>query len=161
MDEIVKQPSKRQKKSVDNILSGKFKDKGSAMRAAGYAKYSASHPNKNLAQRKGVATYLKTLGKVAKKRYNMNLRDKVMMTYLDGLDANKHVGKKAIEVPDHTTRKQFADQFGKFFGWYDVASQAPSSQQNQFNFFSVSDKKREDFNNNFKDFLDYFYKRKV
>lgn len=149
---VVTEPTKRQKKGVDNILSGKFDHFAPALRDAGYAEATAIEPKKNFLQSQGVKVYLKTLSKVAKKRWNLSLPDKVAMTYLNGLEATKLYGKEGTEHPDYSVRKSYADRFATFFGWTRGETTSNSKLQ-QFNFFSLDDDTKEDFNDSFKTFL--------
>jgi hypothetical protein len=147
-----------QKRAVDNIISGKFPSKKAAMKAAGYAERSAAIPTPALIQRKGVKIYLKKLSKIAKERWNMDLPDKVALTYLDGLMATKLVGSEAIEHPDYAVRKTFADAFAEFFGWRGDSSVA-GNKYAQYNFFSIGPEKRRGFNERFKNFLAEHYSK--
>ncbi len=74
-----------------------------------------------------------------------------MNVFYEGLDANKYVGKEAEEVPDHPTRKVFADKMMEFFGWSEQ-KQIPT-QNNQYNFFSTTKEKQIEFNSKLKQFL--------
>src|SRR3990167_4824318 len=136
---VVKGPTPLQKRGVDNILSGKYKTYAHALRDAGYAPSVAAHAEDKFFKAKGVQLYLKTLSKVAKKRWSVSLPDKVALTYLDGLEATKLYGKNAVEHPDHAVRLSYADRFAEFFGWR--RGEAVGSVKNQqFNFFSVDEK---------------------
>ena len=147
---IMDQPTPKQVKGVDNILSGRYPSPTKALRAAGYGKYVKT--GKEFFKAQGVELYLKTLSKVAKKRWNYSLPDKVMLTYLDGLEATKLYGKDAEEHPDWLARKAFADRFAEFFGWT-RGETSPVGRLQQFNFFSVNEEDRKNFNENFKLFL--------
>ena len=149
---VVYAPTAMQKQGVDNILSGKYRNFAPALRDAGYTKSVANAPGHNFFNAQGVQLYLKTLSKVAKKRWNVSLPDKVALTYLDGLEATKLAGKDAIEHPDFATRLTYADRFAEFFGWRQDKPMGNIKNQ-QFNFFSVDEKERQDFNENFKTFL--------
>lgn len=149
-------PTLKQKAAVDNIVTGKFKSVGAAMRDAGYSAKSSKKPRHALINRRGVEVYLNKLDKMAQKRFSLCLRDKVMETYLDGLDAVKPYGKK--EYPDHMARKAFADRFSEFFGW---SREAPPTQGHaQYNFFMFDKTKQDSFNAKFKDFLTESYKKR-
>ena len=151
-------PTEMQKKAVDNIISGKFKTIKASMTDAGYSDVSAEQPSRALAETRGVEIYLASLSAKAKKRWDSSLEDKVMDTYMDGLDATKLFGKDGIEHPDWMARKSFADRFSEFFGWVSK-NQGPSTPQfNQYNFFSMPAEKRKAFNDNFKGFLKRYYK---
>jgi hypothetical protein len=153
---VITAPTARQKKAVDNILSGKYNHLRPALRDAGYKDVTALAPKKNFLQAQGVKIYLKTLSKVAKRRFNLSLPDKVALTYLDGLEADKPYGKDGDIHPDYQARLAYADRFAKFFGWMAGEDNSPKKMQ-QFNFFSLDDKTKEDFNNNFKSFLKQTY----
>lgn len=147
-------PTRKQKRAVDNILSGKFKSKKAAMVEAGYSELVASDPKKKLVDTKGVNTYIKQLDLQARERWNKSIREKVMDVYADGLDATKLYGKQGLEHPDHMTRKAFADRLAEFFGWDHSGDQlGRPAQYQQFNFFSVDDKRRSKFNEKFKEFV--------
>lgn len=153
-------PSNLQKRAVENILSGRFKSRAAAMRDAGYSKTTSHRPTEKLARSKGVQAYLEQLGGEAMKRWNMSIQDKVMSTYLDGLEATKLVGKNAVEHPDYIARKMFADSFANFFGWQRTGIAMPGGgiQNNQFNFFSLPEPDKQEFNETFKRFLGEYYK---
>ena len=101
-------PTPLQKMAVDNILSGKFKTKKAAMLDAGYSEPVSGNPSQQLAHRKGVQAYLKSLGGKAISKWGMPIEDKVMDVYMEGLDATRLYGKDAIEHPDWGARKSFA-----------------------------------------------------
>ncbi|HZX13020.1 MAG: hypothetical protein UV58_C0013G0008 [Candidatus Wolfebacteria bacterium GW2011_GWC1_43_10] len=149
---VVYGPTPMQKRGVDNILSGKYNAAAPALRDAGYKPKTVINPQENFFKAQGVGLYLKTLSKVAKKRWNVSLPDKVALTYLDGLEATKLYGKNAIEAPDYMARKVYADRFAEFFGWTH-GDLAPGAKLQQFNFFSVDEKTRNDFNSHFREFL--------
>jgi len=149
---VITGPTPMQKRGVDNILSGNYNAAAPALRDAGYKPSTAIKSQDNFFKAKGVGLYLKTLSKVAKKRWNVSLPDKVALTYLDGLEATKLYGKNAIEAPDYMARKAYADRFAEFFGWTH-GDLAPGAKLQQFNFFSVSPEERTEFNDKFKDFL--------
>src|SRR3990167_1341082 len=161
-------PTQRQMKAVDGILI-EGKPAAVAMRDAGYTPKTADTPNHNLAMKKGVQAYLETLEKKVVKRFNISLKDKVMETYLEGLEASKEhpqiVGRdeygkpvyKYRKTPDHQLRGQFADRFARFFGWVDANRQPSPSKMQQFNFFAVPEQEQKKFNNRFHDFLKNYY----
>ena len=146
-----------QKRAVDNIISGRFKSIAEAMREAGYANSTSLRANEKLAKTKGVQAYLEQLDVVARKAWNMSIQDKVMLTYLEGLEATTRKGKDAdVEVADFAVRKAYADKFAEFYGW--ARGEVPSGGlHQQFNFFGISEEQREAFNNNFKGFLKHYY----
>lgn len=145
-----------QRQAIDNVISGKYKHVAPAMRDAGYSKESSLTPRHALFERKGVQVYLRKLDKKSQKRFAMSLPEKVMDVYLDGLEATKLSGKKAIEHPDHPTRMSAADRFAKFFEWVKEPT-ATGGKYAQFNFFSLAENKRKQFDEKFKDFLKRFY----
>lgn len=148
----------RPEKLVNNLISGEYKTKEGAAIAAGYSPNTARDGksiNKVL-KSEAVEIYLKKLDKMARARFKSSLHDKVMETYLDGLEATKLFGKDAIEHPDYMARKAFADKFAEFFGWTKGTPQGGGSQ-NQFNFFMFKKEEREDFNQQFEGFLRKFY----
>ena len=145
-------PTMMQKRGVDNLLSGKYNKIKPALIDAGFSNRTVANPRENFFKAKGVEVYLKTLSKVAKKRWSMSLGDKVAMTYLDGLEATKLFGKDAIEHPDFMARKAFADSFAKFFGW-SHEQLTPGSKFQQFNFFSTAENEKRNFNDSFRVFL--------
>ena len=150
-------PTPMQKAAVDNLLSGEYKAVAPAMRDAGYSKSSSLQSHKALIGRRGVQNYIKTLSAKAQKRWNTTIEDKVLDTYLDGLEATKLYGKNAIPHPDFMARKAFADRFAGFFGWVREGG-LPTGSYQQINFFEVAREERRQFNENFKGFLRDFYK---
>jgi len=146
------EPTMLQKRAIDNIMSGKYNSKAEAMRDAGYARVSAKIPSYNLFERKGVQVYLEQINRLYKKQHGKSLPDKVMDVYTEGLDATILSGRNAIEHPDHSTRKKFADQFAEFFGWKQAQQQMPQ-QMHQYNFFSTPKDKQQEFNRDLKRFL--------
>lgn len=147
----------KQRQAIDNIITGKHDKLAPAMRDAGYGKGASRNPGRNLLDRRGVQIYLQKLDKIAQERWNKALPDKVMEVYLDGLSATKLVGKESVEHSDHPTRMNAADRFAKFFGW--MGDVAPAGRYQQFNFFSVSEERRQTFNEGFKKLLKQFYSR--
>lgn len=151
-------PTKRQKRAVNALISGEAKSVKGAMLDAGYSKWTAGKGTDRLIRTKGVAVYLRELDKESRKLFAMSLPAKVMNVYLEGLSAERPYGKNAILFPDHLTRKAFADTFARFYGW--LGERLPAGgKYTQFNFFSVGEKERGEFNRNFKGFLKYFYER--
>lgn len=153
----VSKPTQLQKRAIDNIVSGRFKSIAEAMREAGYSANTSHRPREKLAMSKGVQAYIESLSKVAKKRWNMSIEQKVALVFLEGLEATKLVGRNAEKVhPDFAVRKIYADSFAKFFGW--VQGEVPSGDiHQQFNFFGISEEDRERFNTKFKSFLKDYY----
>ncbi len=112
----------KQMKAVDNIVSGRFRSTAAAMRDAGYSSVSATHPAHVLMNSRGVEAYLTMLDEKSQRKYNLNLGDKIMEGYLEGLEATKplKLGQRVVEIPDWMTRKQFLDRFAEFFGWIQI-----------------------------------------
>lgn len=150
---IQKQPTPKQKKAVDNVLSGEFTSFKPALKDAGYSDSTSAEPQKNFLKAQGVQVYLKKLDKKAQKRFGMELHEKVADTYLDGLEATKLYGKDGTEHPDSMARLAYADRFAKFFGWVSDGETQAKTKNQQFNFFSTSGEEKENFNNSFIDFL--------
>ena len=147
-------PTEKQKRAVENILSGRFNSKKAALLDAHYSKKSSENA-KLMLEKKGVKQYLAALGNNAKKRWNMEIEDKLLNVYMDGLDAEKPYGKDAQLHADHPTRLKFADRLSEFFGWRDQEGKAPvsSPKMNQFNFFSTPKEEREAFDEKLIKFL--------
>lgn len=145
------QTTPKQKRAVDNVLSGKFNSKAAALRDAGYSDESAQVSSRVLAS-EGIKQYLKSFSKSAMKRWNMTIEEKIVSVYMDGLDATKLYGKSAIEHPDHLARKSYADKLSEFFSW-SQSPQLAKQQFQQFNFFTTPEKDREVFNDKLKGFL--------
>ena len=110
-------PTARQKRAIDNILSGGFKTIASAMREAGYSIRSSHNPKHILANRRGVQNYIQSLPNTARKRWGITLQEKVLDVYLDGLDAIKLHGKEGNEHPDYIIRLDYANKISEFIGW--------------------------------------------
>src|SRR3990167_1627478 len=149
-------PTIKQKRAVQNILGGQFRNVAEAMRDAGYSQTTSHRPKEKLANAKGVQAYLEQLGGKAIQKFGMSLEDKVAETYLEGLTATKLYGKNAIEHPDWAARKSFADALASFLGWTKDQSQVGNIHR-QFNYFGVSEDQRDVFNKKFSDFLNKFY----
>ncbi len=151
--------TRKQMEAVDNILSGDYPSKSKALEAAGYTKVSAQQSS-TLLETKGVQWYLKKINKTYRKRTGSTIPEAVMKIYTEGLGAHKYVGKKSLRKVDHATRKVFADQFAKFFGWM-KQEEFVSTQNNQFNFFSTPQGDQNKFNDDFKKFLKQKNQRSV
>ena len=142
-------PTPFQKKVVDNVLSGKYKSKYKALRAAGASKYTARQPGHYFKNSKGIQLYLERLEKRTKERYGMTLRDKTVDVLTEGLDATKQT--KEGEHPDYQVRKQYVDKLLELMGYEGRESINPLSSKNtQVNFFMTSKEEQEDFNGQFK-----------
>ena len=150
-------PTLMQKKAVDGIIN-EGKSAYRAMVDAGYSKSVADKPKPRLAERDGVKIYLQTLEQKALKRFKMSLKDKVMETFLNGIDANKYYERTGVEYPDHKTRGEFADRFARFFGWVENAHEEKVSKLQQFNFFAVPPEEQTKFNGRFQKFIKQYYK---
>lgn len=147
-------PTEKQIKAVNGVLSGK--NPSQAMTEAGYSPKTSSHAKQNFFQSRGVIQYLTKMNEESLKKFNMNLEDKVIDVYLNGLDATKLHGRNAIEHPDWLARKAFADKLAEFMGW--TKENKAQTLNNQYNFFSFPQKEREDFNVKFTSFLRTYYK---
>jgi len=147
--------SELQKRAVNGILEGKAP--GQAMIDAGYTAITASHPRQNLIVRAGVQAYLAKFDKASRRKFGMNLGDKLVDIFLDGLSANKLAGKNDEEVPDWGNRAVFAKQLAEFMNWIKPKEESRSFQQQNNLFFSIDDQTRGEFNERFKLFLKKFY----
>ena len=148
----------KHEKLVDNLISGQFKTKEAAAVSAGYTRKSVeAGVASRVLKTHAVDVYLKKLDKISRTKFRVGLQDKVMNTYMEGLDATRLFGKEGIEHPDWQARKSFADSFATFFGWIESEKSHPTQQNNQFNFFSVPKEEQEVFNNEFEQFLKQFY----
>lgn len=148
----VVEATEKQRAVIDGYLKGLGWTE--ALRVAGYNDSSALHySKKEFLNSKGVQRYISQINKHAQKRFGESLPDKVMRVYFDGLEATKAVklGQQTEERPDWLARKSFADKFSEFFSW--SKEQVPTGTQNQYNFFSVPEKERDEFNQKFKEFL--------
>ena len=143
----------KQKMAVDAIISGKAKSKMGAMRIAGYSKSSTNDAVTRLFNGGGIKKYLAELDRKSREKFGLTIQDKVMETYLNGLDATKLYGKKAKEHPDHLARIAYADRFSKFFGWEKTGIEDKANEYNQFNFFQVKPEDQKKFHTNLKEFI--------
>ena len=141
-------PTNLQKKAVDNIMSGKYKSKGAAIRAAGYSAKSAHNPHLIVGS-EGVQTYIKNFEQKAVVRFGMSLDEKIQDVYLDGLDADKPLGKHGDVIQDHKMRKEFADTIQESRGM--MKSKQKGGQI--YNFFMFDKKSRGKFNDAFSNFV--------
>ena len=149
--------SPRQKGAVDNIISGRFPSKKAALLAAGYGE-SVARAAKDVLEQKGTLAYIARLNKRAKDKLGMEIDDKLVDTYVNALDATKLYGRKGIEHPDHTTRLSAADKIMEVKGLKGGKSHDKSGDQyNQYNFFSVKEDERKEFDKNMKKFLEDQY----
>ena len=150
----VNNPTPKQKLAVDNILSGRFKTKTAALQDAGYSDRVSRRPAETLGRARGVQIYLKTLDERSRKKFTMDIREKMMDVYFEGISATKLVrGSRSRykEWPDWMARKAFVDRLAEFVGWLQPA--APPSGHTQYNFFMVDEAKRAEFNEKFKSFI--------
>ena len=139
-----------QKQAVDNIMSGKFKSKKAALLDAGYAPASANNITQDFLSRKGVQQYIQSFERKAQVRFGMTLDEKIQDVYLDGLDADKPLGKHGEVIQDHKMRKDFADTIQEIRGNLKGKSRA---NKQIFNFFMVDKESRNNFNKNFESFV--------
>jgi len=146
--------TEKQKRAVNNIISGRFNSRAEAMREAGYAKTTSYRLTEKLLESKGVEAYIKSLDVTAQKKWGLSLPMKTMLVYLSGLDATKFYGKDGVEHPDFAVRLKFADRFAEFFGWINRSPARAGRLKKQPIFFETPEEEgRTDFNNRFKDFL--------
>lgn len=139
----------KQKKAVDNLLSGEFKSKSAALRHAGYADATARATGSFLKQ-DGVQKYLKQLDKKAKEVLNTTVDDKIATIYIEGLDAKKRT-RDGDDVTDHKMRREFAKDILEMKG---IKKPDESGQiTNNYTFFSVSQEQQENFSRNFMEFM--------
>ena len=108
--------TEKQKRAVNNIISGNFKSRAEAMEEAGYSKTTSGRPGEKLFKSKGVEAYIKSLDVTAQQKWGLNLPDKVALTFLDGLESTRITGN-GIEVPDWLARLNYADRLSFFLGW--------------------------------------------
>ena len=145
------QPTQKQKQAVENMLSGKYKDQGKAIEAAGYTRSVSEHP-KTLIQSDGVQKYLKSLDKKSRKILGIGVDEAIVETYIKGLKADKPYGREGEVHADYATRKKYVDTIAEFKG-LKTQQPIPTGGHNQFNFFSVPKKDQEEFNEKLKGFL--------
>ena len=139
-----------QKQGVDNIMSGKFKSKGKALIAAGYAPTSVRNVTQSFLSQRGVQLYIKSFEMKAQVRFGMTLDEKIQDVYLDGLDADKPLGKHGETIQDHKMRKDFADTIQEIRG--NLKSKTRTNKQ-VLNFFMVDKESRNNFNKTFENFV--------
>ena len=137
-----------QKKGVDNIMSGNYKSKKDAIKAAGMSDTTAHNPQLFVKQ-KGVQAYLKTFEQKAVVKFGMSLDEKIMDVYLDGLDADKPLGKHGEVIQDHKMRKEFADTIQESRGM--MKSKQGGAQINYF--FMFDKESRSQFNDAFSEYV--------
>lgn len=141
-----KNPSKRQKKAIDLLLSGREHRPQDAMLRAGYSKKTSLLPKKRLFETKGVQYYLHIINKKYEGIHHRNIPQAVMEVLAEGLGAEKLVGRHDKKIPDHLTRLKFAEKIAKYMGWEENQVTQTSKQLNQFNFFSASVEEQKNFN---------------
>lgn len=151
--------TEKQKSAVDNIISGKARTIKKAMRQAGYSDGSSKNPGNNLLARRGVQEYVKTLNRIAQEKFGIGVKDKLALTYVEGLEATKLYGADALEAPDWQSRHKFAESVARFLNLVEQAGEGRRVQANQFNFFSVSNEEKQAINKNFTEFLKKFYQQ--
>ncbi len=137
-----------QKKAVDNIMSGDYKSKGKALRAAGVSASVARNPG-TFIQQEGVQNYLKNFEAKAVVKFGVSLDEKIQDVYLDGLEAEKP-SKLLGVMPDHRLRKLFADTIQETRG---LLTAKKSSSSPVFNFFMFDKESRSKFNEGFSEFI--------
>lgn len=142
-------PTEKQIKAINGVLVGKKPTQ--ALTEAGYSPKTSSHAKQNFFHSQGVLQYLAKMDKESLMRFNMNLGDKLVSVYVSGLESTKLHGRNAIEHPDWLARKAYADKLAEFMGW--TKEDKFQTTNNQFNFFEIPLKEREDFNIKFGQFV--------
>ena len=143
-------PTERQVKAVNLILAGKKPTV--AMREAGFSPKTSKAPSQKLVASRGVQEYLKKFDKATRQKFGMNLGDKLVDVYTNGLSATKLTGKDAIEHDDFPTQYLFANKLSEFLGWT-KSIETPSQNNSQYNFFNITSQERSDFNQKLKKFI--------
>lgn len=139
---MLKLPTQKQKRAVDNILSGKFENNRQALKSAGY---SNNIPVSTVLQSDGVKNYVAGFEKKALVKFGMSLDDKLMDVYLDGLTAETPKGDKDFRI-----RKDYADTVSQMKGYLKAKDEG---NKTQINFFQVNRQEQEDFNKQFLEFI--------
>lgn len=164
------------KQLTDKLLVGT--PSGQAIKESGY-QVTRQRNTKRVMETKGVQFYLKRINQALEeenKKFLASPESKsqaievrvgekilprlVIKAYVEGLNATRLYGRNAKVYPDFKTRMEAADRLAEFFKWRRqegaVVPTAPT--YSQFNFFSVPKEKRGAFDNQFKEFLQHFYK---
>lgn len=137
----------QQKDGVKAILSGKYVTRTEALRSVGYKTGPGTFMKST-----GVQKYLKMLDVESKRRFNgRGIEDKVVDTYVEGLEATKLYGKNAIKHPDYLARKAFADKIGGMLGI--GGTDDGGGDKNQYNFFMFGQEEKQEFNEAFGEFV--------
>jgi len=153
----------RQKKVVDNLLSGKFKTQKDALKDAGYAMKDVDTVGTwFLRESKGVKNYLLELGKKVQEMYGIPIDTKIVEVLADGLRATKPYGKNAILHADFKERREYTKDIMKLFGII-IDPKNPGgpggvnagggNSYTQVNFFGAPKEERNEFNEDFKSFI--------
>jgi len=137
-----------QKQAIDNIMSGKYKSKKRAIMAAGYSESVGNNPHL-LLSKKGALQYLENFETKARIKFGVPIESKLQDVYLEGLEADRPWGKNDI-IPDYKVRKEYADTISEMLGL--VKTKARDTKQ-QFNYFMLGKKDRDNFNTAFNDFI--------
>ena len=143
MSRRVKTPTTKQKKALDNVMSGEYASKRKAMVAAGY-KDTPSTKFSTLAKSEGAKVYLQQFEEKALKKFGITLDSKLQDLYLDGLGATRGSGDK--QETDYKTRKDYADTISEIKGH--LSSQNRGTKK-QYNFFMFGKKEKDNFNEKF------------
>ena len=143
-------PTEQQKKAVNGVMQGK--SMRSSMITAGYSEKTASAPSKNFLARAGVQVYLKKFDKVSRQKFGMNLQDKLISTFTDGLESTKLYGKSAVVHPDFSTRFVYANKLSDLIGMT-KQTETPQQTNNQYNFFQTSPEEQRVFHEKLKEFI--------
>ena len=153
---LIQETTLKQKRGVNNMLSGKFPSKAKALEAAGYS-HTIAHKPQGFIRSAGVQNYLKKLNIESKRLFDgKGIEDKVIEVYTEGLGATKLFGKKGIEHPDWLARKAFADKIGGLLG---MGTEDKGGDQNQYNFFMFKPQEKEEFNQAFGGFVKNYFKK--
>ena len=143
MSRRVKTPTIRQKKALDNILSGEYTSDRKAMIAAGYKK-SRNNTTDTLMNTQGAQIYLREFEGKALKRFGATLDSKSQDIYLDAMEATKGTGDKK-EI-DHKMRKDTVDTISRLKGYMKKDEKV---EKKEYNFFMFNKNDRDRFNKDF------------
>ena len=149
--------STRQKRVVDNMLSGDYPSKAKAIKAAGYSDAMAHKPARVI-NSSGVQKYVKKLDKKSRELFGVSIGDKIVEVYTEGMGATKLFGKNAIEHPDWLARKAFADKIGPMIG-LGTGPPEGGGKGNQYNFFMFNQQEKSEFNSAFGKFVKGHFKQ--
>ena len=140
-------PTPLQKAAIDNMMSGEFKSKQAAMRAAGYSDSHSTNPHL-LLRAKGSQKYLENFETKALIKFGMTLESKIQEVYLEGLVANKPYGKKMIV--DYEERRRYAKNISEMLG---LLRTKERKGHQTYNFFMLDSDQKNEFNEAFKEFI--------